>query len=399
MTWGEASQRKERVAGVFLLAVTLINAASVIQLYPFLRNGYQDFTAFYTGAKMVRGGQGARLYDLAAQYDLQKQFTPDVPIRQAALPYNHPPFEALLFIPFTYLSYWPAYLLWTFLNVGMVAWSLRIVRKTFPEVGRLSPVFVALAATGLVPVVIGCIQGQDSILLLLLFSVGLASLEENHDVAAGAALGAGLFKFHLVIPLALVLAVRRPRLLLGLSPVAIGLAAISAMTVGWRGVADYVSFLLRLEKSGAGGAISATGMPNLRGLMAELLGAKGGSRAAMLLTIALSIAVLGAGVWQVRRRDVSMRFIFTIAAVTTMLVSYHAITHDMSLLLPIVLLLFAAPPRRPRDTQRDTILLLTVYTTFLAAMSWPWLSPLWCVPVLIWVFEKFKGSETDKTVA
>jgi hypothetical protein len=388
-------RRKKWMAGLFVLALTLINAATVVQLAPYLQNGYQDFTAFYGGAELVRAGQTARLYDLAAMYREQMRFVPNVPIRQAALPYNHPPFEALIFVPFTYLGYWPAYLLWTFINALMLALSLGMVRKSFPEIGRLSPVFLVLAATGFVPLVIAFIQGQDSVLLLLLFTFALTSLEDGQDIAAGAALAVGLFKFQLALPMAMVLAVKRPRLLLGFFPVAVLLGAVSAMMVGWQGVADYVPFLLRLEKSGAGGAISALGMANLRGLAAELPGVNGASAHAMqlafLLTLTCSIAMMGITLWQVRRRDASIRFVFSLASVTAVMVSYHANIHDLAWLVVIVLLLFSAPGAVNRaEMRRDTILLMTVYTIFWGRMLWPWLTPLWCVPVLIWIVLKFR---------
>jgi len=401
---GKAARRNERLAGLFLLALTLINAVNVFQLAPLLRNGYQDFSAFYAGAEMVQRGQAARLYDVKAIYELQKQFAPNVPIRQAALPYNHPPFEALIFVPLTYLGYLPAYLAWTFVNVIMLAIALIMIRKTFPEICGLSPVFMVLAAAGFVPVVVACMQGQDSILLLLLFTVCLTSLEQGHDVAAGGALALSLFKFQFALPLALVLAVRRPRLLLGFFPVAALLGAVSAVMVGWRGLAGYVPFLLHLEKSGAGGAISALGMANLHGLTAELPGVNGGNalamRLAFWLTMTCSIALMAITLWLVRRPNASMRFVFSLASVTTVMVSYHANIHDLAWLVVIVLLLFAAPGAATgAEVRTDTILLMTVYTIFWGRALWPWLTPLWCVPVLIWIFRKYGRGHAAVAVA
>jgi hypothetical protein len=151
MTWGPFSRTKEHVAGVFLLAMTLSHIVLVPGLLPFLRSGYPNFAGFYTAGDMVRRGQTTSLYNLSAQYQLQKQFAPDVRIRQAALPYYHPPFEAILFWPFTFLGYWRAYLFWTALNLAMVTASLVELRRQFAEIGTLSPAFVVLAAAGFVP--------------------------------------------------------------------------------------------------------------------------------------------------------------------------------------------------------------------------------------------------------
>lgn len=385
MKWSKEDQNIERWAAVFLLALTLINAARVLQVLPLLRLGYQDFTAFYSGGLMVRYGQTTHLYDVIEQYRMRHQYAPTIAVR-AALPYIHPPFEALLFVPLTFISYLSACLLWTFLNLVMLVLTLKVARKTFAEIGGTSIAFVALAAAGCVPVVTALIQGQDSILLALLVTCGLASAEEGRDVRAGAVLGAGLFRFQLVLPLVLVLAARRPRLLRGFFPVAAALAAVSAVMVGWGGLGDYARVLFRVEKGGGGGAIVAS-MPNLHGLVAGLPGMRDSSLMALSLTLAGSVVMIGVALWQVSRRDASVRFAFAVASVVAVMASYHTLSHDLTVLLPVVLLLLVSDGRA-HDNRANILFLIVVYTMFLAALVWTWLSALWCVPVVIWIFRK-----------
>ena len=118
-----------------MLSLHLIIAWDSIDL---IRKGYPDFSTFYSGASIVRQGLGKQLYDEATQYRVQLQFAAGVSIRQGPLPYIHPPFEALLFIPFTWLSYPTAYLLWNLLNLVF------LVRSVFPAAGHRS-----LAETGI----------------------------------------------------------------------------------------------------------------------------------------------------------------------------------------------------------------------------------------------------------
>ena len=385
----DGARRREWIAGTFLLVLTLINVATTYQLLPLLRKGYQDFTAFYTAGMMIRTGQAARLYDLHEQTRLQQQFAPNVAIRQGALPYNHPPFEALLFVPLAYLSYGSAYLLWTLLNGGMLLSSLRMLRRAFSDVGALHPVFIALSATAFIPVVNGFVQGTDSLLMLLVVTSSLTLLMENRDVAAGAVLATGLVKFHFALPLAVLLAVRRPKLLLGFAPVAAGLVAVSARIVGWSGMAEYVRLVFRLEKSGAGGAIIAAGMPNLRGLIGALTGLNEMGRPAFLLTIGCSLISIGAAAWQIRRPEASIRFWFALGAITTIMVSFHTLTYDLTVLLLVVLLLVSMPERTAHGKpSADLIFLVTVYSLLLASSVWPWLGPFWVIPVLPWIFWK-----------
>ncbi len=349
---------------VFLLGVTALNLAGAWHLVWFLRNGYQDFTVFYQGAEMVRAGQAAQLHDL------------------------HPAFEELLFVPLTSLSYFPAYVVWTLLNVVMMALSVVMVRKTFEEVGRLSPLFLILSVTAFAPAVRALTQGQDSILLLLLVTLSVFLLARGRAVWAGGALGLGMFKFHLVIPLALVLAVRRPRLLLGLCPVTAVLAAIWTMMVGWHGIAGYAQFIVQMENHGAGGTPSAA-MPNLHGVIAQLaqFAGKSGGSFVSVTAIVCAAAVLGIVLWKAGRRQAGIRFVYAVASVTCILVGYHAVLHDLTLLLPVVLMLFSAAGATTRSEMRvETALLIVVYTSlFLGSWFWPWLNAWWWIPMVVWI--------------
>ncbi|MGD0509610.1 MAG: glycosyltransferase family 87 protein [Terriglobales bacterium] len=365
MTSAELNRSKERLAGIFLLALTLLNCVGALHLVWFLRNGYQDFTVFYHGAEMVRAGQAAQLQDL------------------------HPPFEKLLFVPLTYLSYFPAYVVWTFLNVVMMILSLVMVRRTFAETERLSPLFLILSVAAFAPAVRALMQGQDSVLLLLLVTLSLFLLAKNRVGLAGAALGCGLFKFHLVLPLALILALRRPRLWLGLCPVAAVLVGIWAMMTGWHGIADYGHFVVDVGNHGAAGTPIGA-MPNLRGLIAELAGKSGGS-SVTVTAIVCATAVLGVVLWKVGRRATDGRFLFAVASVTCILVGYHAVTHDLTLLLPVVLMLFSAPEAPTRTEMRvDVALLIAVYASlFMGSWFWPWLNPWWWIPMVVWICRKY----------
>ena len=398
MSWAKFGTRKELLTAVFLLAMTVSNVVSAVSLVAFLQAGYQNFTIFYGAARMVRNGQSSVLYDLSAQYRAQQEFAPNVHIRTGALPYNHPPFEALLFLPFTFLPYAPAYLLWTLLNGMMVAASLVLLRRQFVEIGNLPLALVVLAATGYLPVISGIVQGQDSILLLFLVVVALTFAEKGNDAAAGAALAAGLFKFHLVLPLAFLLAVRRWRLLLGFAPVAALLGGISLAMVGWHGAVGYVRFLLRLENTGAGGAIIGADMPNLRGIIAGLAGVRDGA-SLIPFTIACSAAVMAIAMWLIRRR-VSVRFAGVLATATAILVSYHTLTYDLNLLLPVVLLLFAAPElESSHQLQADIVLLVLLYLAPLFDPFWPRVNQFcWPVVISIWLFWKLRRSSYAESV-
>jgi len=391
MTWDELRHRQHRIVGVFLLAMTLSNLANVRRLTPLLRQGYQDFTIFYGAGKMVRDGQARRLYDLNLQYEIQQSFAPDVANRRAALPYNHPPFEALLFVPLAHLRYFPAYLVWTCLNLIMLAVSIGIARRVFSEGVRLNWLFVFVAASAFPPILIALVQGQDSVLLLMLAVLSAALLATERDAMAGAILALGLFKFQIALPLAVVLAARRPRLLLGFAPGALVLGCVSAAMVGWSGLAGYAAYVLRLEKSGGGGSIPSVGMPNLHGLVASIAGAEAGSGWALWLTIAASVALLVAAAWFVAKHRPAPGLTFATAIVAALMVSYHGLIHDMTLLLPAMLFLFfAREDGARREMRMDAVSLMLPYVIFWLFPEFPWLSPLWFVPMAVWILRRFR---------
>jgi hypothetical protein len=172
--------KRKFLVAAFLLAMTFCNLTLLFRVMPLLRNGYQDFTIYYTGARLLRNGQASALYNLSTQYRTQLTFA-HVPIRQGPLPFNHPPFEALLFVPFTLLDYWPAYLLWTALNLIMLAASVTLLRGHFPQFAAVPPIVSGLGATAFFPMAMGIIQGQDVILLQLLFVLAVICLDQGKD--------------------------------------------------------------------------------------------------------------------------------------------------------------------------------------------------------------------------
>ena len=92
-----ARHRVFKLVLVPLLIFSLFGQLAVVwtQL-PDIRDGYFDFPLYYSAARIVNDGNGARLYDLAVQREYQKAFRPAASDRD--LPFNHPPYELLLLL-------------------------------------------------------------------------------------------------------------------------------------------------------------------------------------------------------------------------------------------------------------------------------------------------------------
>jgi hypothetical protein len=276
------------------------------------------------------------------QWKIQQEFSRTVKIRRGPLPYIRPPFEALLFLPFAYLSYPIACLVWMAIKIIL----LLIIPRLLPWLeheDRAIPIPVAiLISFAFFPVAFDLIQGQDSVLLLLIFVLGLRLLLRHADLACGAVLALGIFKFHLVIPLIAIFLLRKKfKVALGFVGVSFVLFAISLVMVHWSGVLAYPRYLLELNPGL--GMVKPQRMPNVRGLMAVLLGDDPvhlGGHWLLLGVVAFGITI-GSKYWRGDDRRSNL-MAFSFAIVVTLLTSYYANIYDLTLLLLPLLLLARA---------------------------------------------------------
>ena len=214
------SPRKKSLARTTekLLALALLGCAAALLLFALrlqLGNSRSlvDFMGFYTAATVVKQGTWSELYDTEIQLSQQQRIFGH---REPTLVFIHPPFEALVLFPFAYMSYKAAYLSWNLVSLLVLICSLYLLRSSATHFGTASRLI--LAASMFYPVISTLREGQDSILLLLPYVGALAGLKNNRDFRAGCALGAGLFRFQLVLPFLLVFLMRRRwRFILNLS--------------------------------------------------------------------------------------------------------------------------------------------------------------------------------------
>jgi hypothetical protein len=327
--------------GIYLAGVMAIHGLVFWNARDLVWKGYPDFTIYYTAGTMVRSGMGGQLYNDQAQFRVQQQFAPQVATRLAALPFNHPPFEALLFVPFSFLSYPIAYSLWMLVNLAMLAALPWVLRNHVPLL-RQAPAWVWFAASlGFFPIFFALLQGQDAILLLFLYALAFVALKQGRLVAAGAWLACGLFKFHLVLPFLVLLLLKeksfegKKKIVLGFAFVGGLLALVSLAVVGMRQMIFYPRYVLGLEAT-AEGAIRPLDMPNLRGML-YLIGSK--LPHFDTLAVLLSGLLFLFAIWIMRLPDDAQDKKISLALLVTVLVSYHGLGYDLCVLvLPMLLL-------------------------------------------------------------
>ena len=292
---------------------------------------------------MVIAGDGARVYDLTAQREYDQRLGTsfvDGQGRRFSLPFVFPPYALALFAPLSRLPYRSAEFVWYLANAGMLLALPFVLRKSLASSDKAIAAEL-LAPVLFVPAVLALMQGQTSILLLLLFSMAFAALAEGQDTFAGFLLALAMLKPQLMLaPLVALVIWRRWRALAAMVWAGVALLGLSATIAGWRATLHYPQALLAFNRlPGALGGEHQESMPNLRGAIHILLRGHWPDAAVSAITVALSIVLLASLTIWLKRFGGFSRSSYSLVIAVACLLSFHAYLHDTSLLLlPIMLI-------------------------------------------------------------
>jgi hypothetical protein len=254
--------------------------------------------------------------------------------------YLRPPFESLLFVPLTFLSYRLAYVAWLFTSIGLLGVAAWLIQANTSVLGAMLqythgiPVDFGLLFILFLtfdPVMDCLLIGQDSILLLLIYTFVFVALKRGREFEAGCLLACGLFKFHLVLPFAVIFALRRRFSFVG--GFAIVGALLAALSVLLCGPAVLISYPAMFLNSGSRALMGFQPeyAANIRGLIylvtpASVPSVIPGIAVALLSAFLLWIT---ANEWN----DSEFELCFSIAVIASLLTGYHLFVYDLSLLL------------------------------------------------------------------
>jgi hypothetical protein len=399
--------KSRRYVRIFIVGMLSLHLLFFFDLRERIQHGYPDFTVFYTAATVLRDGLGRQLYDERVQFAVQKNFAGQIPSRRGPLPYIHPPFEAMVFLPLTLLPYHRAFVVWNLLNVGALFGVAWLLRRSMTALRSIPPWEFVIAFLAFFPVFVCLLQGQDSILLLLLCALGFNALKKEADFLAGGWFALGVFKFQLILPIVLLIIIwKRRRVAAGFAVVSILLALVSAALVGWASLLHYPAYVLQVAKAPSLGGVPAELMANLHGLALgwplPFSGAVG-TAVAVLSSVALFFFAVVRGL-EARRLE-RLELQFSLAIVVSVLTSWHTNAHDLSLLvLPLVLMADYCLHTLSREPRRRFALLLPAVPLLI--------SPLWIVlwlvsgeinlmaiPLLWWAWEIGRELPRDRDSA
>lgn len=346
------------LAWIFVVSVLATHVFFLWSVRGRIERGDPDFTVFYTAGTILRSGLGPHLYEPATQQAVQRSFTANFEIRRGPLPYIHPPFEALIFLPLTLLPYRVAFVLWNALNAGILLGVASLLRRILDSLTPWPNWKFLLVELAFFPVFANFHQGQDAILLLLFVVFGFRALNRNADFLGGCWIALGLFKYHLIIPLALVLAIWRGRkFLLGFGSLAAALAAISVTLTGWQEAMQYPAYAWRIVSDPSLGGIPARQLPNLLGLLGGWQSGEKvpGTLQVMVLVLSAALLIAMASLKKTARDPRFFTMCFACAVISALLLGYSTNSYDLSLLL-VPLAVTAQHVLRQARIKRELIL-------------------------------------------
>jgi glycosyl transferase family 87 len=345
-----------------LAVTTLLHIRTLWNERENIAAAHGDFIIYYTGAQIFLDGKGESLYDLKVQKDYQEPF--DLPFRPDPLPYNHPPYELLLFAPLALLTYPYAFLIWAFINLILL---LAMIWILSPLVKAENRILSALIWGAFFPVTAALWQGQDSILSAFLLSAVIMNLKHGRGHLAGMMLALGLYKPQLVLPVALVLSARRCwTALVAFTVTGSLLVLISMAMIGWAGATQYFGLLRWINT--AHYSIDPARMVNLRGLFENLITLDLPHWLVVLITLLSSAGMLYWSLSLWRSNDAldgpasDLRIAHLI--VVTILVSYHLYVHDLTLLAIPLIILFNRAAGGDNDVRRVMVTPLSALLVF-----------------------------------
>lgn len=292
-----------------------------------------DFRSFYAAGYLART-YPSHLYDLSQQKQVQDTLvSPEVNL----LAFYHPSYETLMYAPFSLLTYRTAYLAFIAFNLLLLLATLFVA-----PLGHLRNVLWLKSRPWLMfflflPLLISVVHGQDSILILLLCCIAWQHLDSGNDLSAGCILALALFKFQIILPIVVLVAIRHGwRFIAGFVAASIGVFLLCLGVGGFLGMSTYFHLLTGASSAVGKSALAQQrlsvfplAMPNLSGLL-YACGARFLHSAAAFDAL-VAICSLGLFLWCARVvRKSDDRTSFSIAILCSLLVSYHLYIYDLT---------------------------------------------------------------------
>jgi hypothetical protein len=232
--------------------------------------GWFDFLGFYSSGRVARAGELGRLYDVDAQYAIQRavngpDFSPDFTSLS-----QHPPILAPLLAAIAGDDYVTAYIRWTVVLILVLIGCATVVAKWLIAAGweRRTAIISSINGICFYPVFLSVVQGQDTAFILLGLLIWMLALLQHRELLAGSGLAMATLSPQIAGTLALpLIASRRPAAWWFCVVVSL-LTLYCLALIGGQGARDFLNLLLSsAQGQGNGVLINQADMFNFLGLL------------------------------------------------------------------------------------------------------------------------------------
>lgn len=333
-----------------MLVAVVCFAVLVVYLVRLVGMGHRevvrsDYLATQAAGIIVAQGHGSQLYLDQVQGPVYARLVGGD--HTGDLLFNHAPLNAAMVAPISRLDPVTGHLLWSLFQFLLVVVGCGVVAIVAPwprGAPRLLPVaavLVALVGAGTVPMLT---EGQDLGVITLGLAIAYAAWRYDRLGLGAAALvaGAAVAKPHLALGLvAFMMGWRHRRIVVGALAGGVAVGAVSLMVVGWTGCEAFIETAVR-----SNGLWSQSQFLGSTGLFARWFGE--GVAANVVAAICSLAALVFAGVLgTVVRRDRSrLGPALVSATLLSLLASPHTLSHDLTLLAPMLVVALAEAARR-----------------------------------------------------
>lgn len=275
-----------------------------------------DFSNFWSASKLALMGEPAAVYDMARQYDVQKQeFGPQT----GFYPFFYPPIYLLICWPLAAVPYLTALGIW----VAVTGYAYQaVIRRIGQGVIGLVPVLAFPA------VFVSVGHGQNALLTTAILGAAALYLDKR-PVVAGMLLGLLAFKPHLAVvaPLAL-MAAGRWRAFVAAGVTAVALAVLS---LGLFGLDSWKAFIASAPAAKAVLDDKMMSVEKLQSVFGAVRLLGGGADLAYVAQLAVALPVIGVLLF-LARKSLSGEAIGALVATAAALTSPYFLDYDLALL-------------------------------------------------------------------
>jgi hypothetical protein len=203
-----------------------------------------DFPAFYTMATLANRGEGARLYDLETQRQVQNAIWPS--LQGSVLPAAYPAFLAFWIEPLATLSPTHARIVWTIVMVLCVVAAGALLARSSPRL-RSCTWQVIVGAFLFSPLFLGVLGGQIVGVSVLLYAALLCLDRKNErwsEILIGIIAGLWMYKPHFAGAVVVVFLLQRRWNAIGAwLATSVGLWALGVSVAGLDWLSDWYPFV------------------------------------------------------------------------------------------------------------------------------------------------------------